>query len=293
MSDAAGAAAAAGAGDGGAAAAAAAGGGAAKPWYDGKADAELVGHMQNNGWDKDPVEAAIAAAKSHREAQKKLGLPPDQILRLPKPDAPEAEIKAFHQRLGAPSDPKEYDFSAVKTSDGKDISPEFAEALRASFARRFVPKDTALEIAKDIVKFNDGDAQQQLAAKTAKINEEKAALAAEWKADPDGNMFIAKRGAAALGLTAEQVTALENIVGYAGVMKAMHKVGVLNREPGGLITNDGKNSGAMTREQAIARKADLMRDSAWTKRHYDGDTAARAEMLNLNRIITGDFETAA
>ncbi len=76
-------------------------------------------------------------------------------------------------------------------------------------------------------------------------------------------------------------------------MKAMHKVGVLNREPNGLLGSRGPNGGAMTREQATARKADLMRDAAWTKRHYDGDTAARAEMLNLNRIITGDFESAA
>lgn len=286
--------AAAGAGDAAAAAAAAAAaGGAAKPWYDGKADAELVGHMQNNGWDKDPVEAAIAAAKSHREAQKKLGIPPDQILRMPKADTPEADLKAFWGKLGAPADPKEYDFAGIKYADGTDIEPEFADALRATFAKRLVPKDTAIEIAKDLAKFADGDEQQQAAAKTAKLATEKAALQTEWKQDFDGNLFIAKRGAQALGLTADQVTALEGMIGYAGVMKAMHKVGVLNREPNGLVTNSGGNGGAMTREQATARKSDLMGDKAWVGRYYEGGATERAEMLNLNRIITGDFESAA
>ena len=97
----------------------------------------------------------------------------------------------------------------------------------------------------------------------------------------------------ALGLTPEQVNALEGLIGYAGVMKAMHKVGVLNREPNGLVGNGGGNGGAMTREQATARKTDLMQDTAWASKYINGDATARTEMLSLNRIITGDFESAA
>src|SRR5579859_7373911 len=160
-------------------------GGGLKPWYEGKADAELIGHLQNNGWDKDPVEAAIAAAKSQREAQKKLGVPPSELLRMVKPDSPEADVKAFWNKLGAPADPKEYDFTGIKYADGEAIEPEFADALLASFAKRFVPKETALEIAKDVVKFADGDQQQQAAAKTAKVEAEKATLKAEWKQNFD------------------------------------------------------------------------------------------------------------
>jgi len=269
------------------------GGGQQTAWHTGL-EPEIIGHIQNRGLKlDDPKSIVDNLAKAHREASSKLGVPADQLIRVLKPDSPEADVKAFWNRLGAPADPKEYDFSGVKTADGKDIAPELADALRASFARRFVPKDTAAEIAKDLIKFNEGDAQQKAAAKTATINAEKAALAAEWKQDPEGNLFIAKRGAQALGLTPEQVTALEGLVGYAGIMKAMHKVGTLNREPNGLIGNQNGNGGAMTREQATARKSDLMQDKAWTKRYVDGDTAARTEMLNLNRIITGDFESAA
>jgi hypothetical protein len=37
----------------------------------------------------------------------------------------------------------------------------------------------------------------------------------------------------------------------------------------------------------------LMNDRAWVQRNLDGDTAARAEMLKLNRVITGDYESDA
>src|SRR5690348_6393637 len=50
-----------------------------KVWFDG-ADAETVGHIQNRGLDKLPAnEAALAAIKAHREAEKHLGVRADQI----------------------------------------------------------------------------------------------------------------------------------------------------------------------------------------------------------------------
>ena len=262
-------------------------------WHTGL-DAEIIGHIQNRGLKLDDPKAIVDnLAKAHREASSKLGVPADQLLRMPKADAPEAEIKAFHQRLGAPADPKEYDFTGIKYANGKEIEQPLADALRASFAKRFVPKDTALEIAKDVIKYADSDEAQKLSTKTAAIEVEKAQLKSEWKQDYDGNLFIAKRGAQALGMTAEQVTALEGIMGYKGIMTALHKVGVLNKEPNGLIGGGGANNGPMSREQAMARKQDLMKDEGWRNRHYAGDTRAREEMLNLNRIITGDFESAA
>ena len=240
----------------------------------------------------DPAEIAVHMTKAHREAVSKLGVPPDQLLRMVKPDSPEADVKAFWGKLGAPADPKEYDFSAIKYADGTVIEPEFADQLRATFARRFVPKETAIEIAKDLAKFADGDEAKQAAEKTAKIEVERAQLKSEWKQDYEGNLYVARQGAKALGLTPEHVNELENLIGYKAIMTAMHRVGALGKEAN-FIGGGGPNGGAMTREQATARKADIMQDKAWVARYHNGDTAARAEMLNLNRIITGDFESAA
>jgi hypothetical protein len=286
----------AGAGDGGAAAAAAAvvaaGAGAAKPWHDGVAP-EVVGFWQNKGLDlADPVKFATGFTEQYRQMEAFRGVPASEILRMVKPDSPEADVKAFWGKLGAPADPKEYDFSAIKTADGKEIAPELADALRASFARRFVPKDTAAEIAKDVIKFNEGEASKKTAEKTANIEVERAQLKSDWKQDYEANLYVAKQGAKALGFTAEQVNELENLIGYKGIMTALHRVGSLGKEAN-FISGGGATGGAMTREQATARKADIMQDKAWVARYHNGDTAARAEMLNLNRIITGDFESAA
>ena len=54
------------------------------------------------------------------------------------------------------------------------------------------------------------------------------------------------------------------------------------------ITNTGGgNGGVMTREQATARKKELMNDKAWSKSYLDGDAAKGREMTALNTIIVG------
>lgn len=284
------AAAAAGAGNGGAAAAA-----AAAPWHQGL-DAETIGLLQNRGVKlDDPKEAVGNLGKAYREATSKLGVPPDQLIRLPRADAPEAEIKSFWQRLGAPADAKEYDFGEVKYADGEALDAGDAETLRALFSRVNLPKSVAHEIVKGIIKMADDDESRETTSRATAAETEKAALQKEWGGTAeryDANLFIAKQGAKALGLTPEQVNALESVTGYAAIMKAMHRVGVLNKEDRFVAGGNGSN-GLMSREQASARKTELMADKAWTERYMKGDTQARGEMLNLNRIITGDFESAA
>jgi hypothetical protein len=51
-------------------------------WHTGL-DSELIGHATNRGWDKlDGKAAAQAALKAHRDAERHLGVPAEQVLRL-------------------------------------------------------------------------------------------------------------------------------------------------------------------------------------------------------------------
>jgi len=43
----------------------------------------------------------------------------------------------------------------------------------------------------------------------------------------------------------------------------------------------------MTREQAVIRRAELLRDREFGKRYLAGDAAARTEMAALHRILAG------
>src|SRR5437879_5504237 len=88
-------------------------------WHQG-ADAETLGHIQNRGWqDKPANEVALAAIKAHREAEKLIGVPADQLLRLPVSTADAEAWKPVWQKLGAPVDAAGYDFTPIKTAAGE------------------------------------------------------------------------------------------------------------------------------------------------------------------------------
>lgn len=291
MSDAA-AAAGAGGGDGGAAAAAGAGGaGGAAPWHQG-VEAEVLGHWQNKGIKLDnPKDVAIEMTKAARAAQAHVGAPPELIVRLPKDTADEAGWKAVYNRLGVPNDAKDYDLSAVKRADGKDIDAGLVDALRPAMLNARVPKDRAGEVVAAVVKHLDGIHAEETAQKTAKLAEEMSALDKNWGANKAANKFVASQAAEKLGIKPEAVAALESAIGYSAVMEMFHKIGRSLGEDK-YVSGEQPNSGIMSRDQAVARKAELMADKAWTARKLSGDAAANREMRALNIIITGDDGSA-
>lgn len=267
------------------------GGGGNQPaeWYKG-ADAELIGHIQTKGWDKkQPGEVALEAIKAHRQAEKFIGAPADQLLRLPKEPGSE-EWKGVWQRLGAPADAKDYDFDGVtlKSEDGKSVLNQgFVDTMRNIAAELHLPKDHASRIATAVAKFNADAKVADNADYTAKLAEEKKALDASWGQNKEAFIFAAKQTANALGVTPEAVTALEKVVGYKAVMDMFLTISKKTGEHK-WVESGGPSGGAMTREQAIARKQELMGDKSWADRYLAGDVAANREMTALLTIITGD-----
>lgn len=283
-----------GGGAGGAAEAAAAAALAAaagtKPWFDG-ADAELVGHIQNKGWhDKPANEVALAAIAAHREAEKFIGVPAERVVHLPKDASDEAGITAFRLKTGVPTEAAKYDLGELKFGDGTAPDPKFGEWFKETAFKAGIPQAAAAQLAADFTKFIETGSDAGKAESTAKLVEEHAALDKNWGDNKAINLAIAQRGAAALGLTPEEVQGLENNVGYAKVMEAMRRVGELNGEAKfvGSGNGPGGNGGIMTRDQAVARKAELMNDTGWVTRYTSGDTTANRELSDLLKIIVGD-----
>jgi hypothetical protein len=259
------------------------------PWFKGADDA-TVGFIQSKGWhDKPPAEAALAAIKSYHEAQTFIGAPPERIIKLPTDANDEAGWKDVWTRLGAPADAKDYDLSAVKVGD-QPLDQGFQDFIRAQATALHLPKDAAAQLAAAFVKYTGDSETSQAAERTAKIAEERKLLDANWGANKEGNTFVAKKGAEALGFDASVVDALENVVGYAKIMEGLRKVGELSGEAKFINGGQGPNGngGIMTREQAVARKAELMNDTAWAKRYTDGGAAENRELQALLAIITAD-----
>lgn len=272
--------------DAAAASAATAAAAAAKPWHDG-VEADILGHWQNKGWKLDSAkDVAIAATKQTREAEKHFGVPVDRLLKLPDATAKPEDWLPVYQRLGAPKEAKEYDFSTVKNAAGTVIAEPLAEALRAAAFTKGLTKEAATTMAQAVVKHMDDVASADATVKSGKLAEEKATLAKNWGTKFDFNHLQAMEGAQKAGIGQDGVKAMESQIGYAATMEHFRKLGALRVE-GAFHEGGGAGGGVNTREGAQARLTELEADKAWGKRLAAGDAVASAEWRQLTAMISG------
>jgi hypothetical protein len=251
-------------------------------------DAETQGAFKNHGWDaKSPAEAAREALKSFREAEKFVGIPKDQLVRLPK-DATDAEgVKAFRTRIGVPEDAKGYDFSGVKFSDGTALDEDFVSSIGSAFHSEGVPKDAAPNIARAIVKFIDDADKNSATVSQAKAAEDADTLRKSWGHHMEANTFIANQAAEKLGLDKDILQTLVGAEGRTKVANALLKIGQMMGEDKFVSPQNREVPGVMNREQAEARFQELKADTGWVSKVNAGDTKAVAELDALNRIRAG------
>lgn len=255
-------------------------------WHSGL-DADLKGHVANRGWDKlDATSALQQAVKAHREAERLIGVPAEQVLRLPKDINDTEGYGRIYKALGAPADAKEYDFSGVKFADNSELNPEFAEGLRGLAAKLHLPKDGAVEVAKWVASTIDADEAKETAEYTAKLTAEKETLAKNWGANAGVNKIIAQNAATKLGVDAEAMAALEKSIGYAKVMDMFRNIGSKIGEDKFVNNGNGSGSDVMTADQAQAKLDMLARDEGWMTKFNAGDITAKTEFDNLTKLIT-------
>jgi len=252
----------------------------AAPWHAG-IDAEFIGHAQNKGWKlDDPREAFAAAAKVARDLEKHFGAPPERIVKLPAADAKPEDIRAYYERIGAPKEAKDYDLSPIKDQ-------AIADSLRATLHERGVSKDAASAVAASVAKALESKTSQQTTEQTANLEAERTKLKESWGQNFEYNKLKAMDGARRLGMAPETVASLESLMGYAGVMETLRKIGVGTSEATFIERGLGTNGQVTTKEGAVARKAELMADKAWGARYLAGGIAEVREMTGLNMMIAG------
>jgi len=261
------------------------------PWYQGVTgvDEATVGHWTAKGWaNKSAAEVAVEATKAWKEAERFVGAPADSLVRLPKELSDEKGWDAVWKRLGKPAEAKGYDFSGVKFADGSALEEGFQNTMREVAYKLNLPKDAATAVAAEFAKYLDGAETSENAERTAKLAEQKAALKKNWGPNEAANMFVAQRSAAALGVTPADIAALESVIGYDRVMEMFRTIGTKIGEDKFIQgTNKGAGNAPMTRDEAVARKADLMSDTVWRDAFLKGDKAKAREMEALNIIIVG------
>lgn len=248
---------------------------------------ELTGYLKNRGWDaSDARTAALGAIKAHREAEKLIGVPADKIIRVPKDAADAAAWADVRTKLGVPKEAKEYDFTNVKFKDGSALDDAFTQTISRALLDANVAKDKAPSVAQAIVKFMEDAETTDTGEAAAKLALEKDTLQANWGNKFNANMIVAQNAAKTLGVTPEQVAALEQVIGYASVMEMFRNIGARTGEDTFVRSSSPHSGGGpMTREEATATLAERKNDKAWVQKFENGDAAALREFDNLTRMM--------
>jgi len=267
------------------------------PWYGDKIDQVTVGFWQNKGIDpSDPVAVASKLTEFYRNSERFVGAPPEEMIRIPKPNAAESDIRAYWSRIGVPMEAKDYDLSGVKLSDGADLDPAFVDMFRSAAHASRVPKDQATGLMTALIKHMEANDAAELAERTAQVKAEREALDKNWGTNKAYNQAIANRAledlGKAAGLTPEQTKkawdALSEVggVGASYAMEMLRTIGAkLGEAP--FIAGQGQNNnnGVMSKSQALAEIESLKKDRAFYKQLVTDQSAeAKRRWENLHKI---------
>lgn len=261
-------------------------GGDAK-WY-GTPDTETLGYITARGLDKMTAnDAALASIQAHREAEKLMGVPADQLLRFPKDLSDVDGWNKIHTKMGVPVDPKDYDFSTVKTADGNPLTEDVANTMRGLVAELKIPKATASVLVQKLVDLSNKSNEGDSAVNAAELALEVDKLAKNWGFNAAANQVISDNAKRALGITDEQKEALKGVIGHAAVEEMFRNIGARIGEDN-FITNPtpGGQKQVMTSADAQYRLDQLQNDSVWLTKLNNGDAATLNEFNTLTTMVT-------
>jgi hypothetical protein len=252
----------------------------AATWYSGF-DQETLGWMENRGLTKmDQNKALEAAINGHRNAEKYMGVPADKLARIPDWEkADKVELDQFFGKLGRPSSPNDYKLPLPEGS-----SPEFAKEASTWFHEAGLNERQANAV---VTKWNDyvqSITVRETETAQSKFQEQEASLKREWGAAFEQEVGFAKNATRALGLNEQQVSALENALGFDGLLKMMNSIGKKTGEAK-FVTGESSTNGPMTPAQAKARIDTLRNDKEWVNKYLSGNVDARAEMERLHQFM--------
>ena len=275
----------------------AAAGSQSAPWYGDKVDEVTVGFWKNKGIDPaDPVSVATKLTEFYRNSEKFVGAPPEQMIRIPSANAPEADVRAYWNRIGVPAEPKDYDLAGVKFSNGTELDQGFIDTFRAAAHSARVPKEQAAGLMQSLVKHMEQNDAAELAERTTLIKAQQEALDKNWGTNKNYFMEVSKRAletlGAAAGLTPEQAKqgwdaiSSGGHIGGAYALEMLRTVAQKLGEAPFVPAQPGQagNNQMMSIEQAKAEINSLKNDAMFRERLLKGGTEEKRRWGDLHKI---------
>lgn len=247
-------------------------------------DADTKTWVGGMGLDKLPEREALAKVlPMYRGAEQKLGVPADQVLRLPGKDAKPEDYMAIYRKLGAPEKAEDYGLQAPEGDSG-----EFLKAATTKFYELGVTKAQASGIAEwhnaQIEASKAASEEKWLASVAADINE----LKGMWLGDTyNTNVATAKQAFTAAGMPDEDIVAIEKALGIKKASQYFEILGRPYKEHKFAGTGQAQTFGGMSPEAAKGRIEALAKDVAWQDERRKGNADKQAEWTRLHEQAYG------
>ena len=199
-------------------------------------------------------------AKSYVHAVRKLGVPADELVRMPKEGTPE-QMAEIYERLGRPNSPEEYvlDSQSEITGQYKQIAHQLglnqqqAQALHDWYNNNIGSQEQQVQQARE---------QQEV--------EWLQSLQREWGGDFEKNANLAQRAfkqfADEAAVQAINETGLGN---HPSILKMFTHIGRMMAEDGSLHSGEGQQWGGMSATMAQDSINDLMNNSDFMESYLD------------------------
>lgn len=217
-----------------AAAAAAAGGGgddkggdppAVADWMKGFSADKAGDELSHQEWlakigAKDPNDVVARyrqLEKAHRESGK---------VKIPGENATDEEKAAFREAIGAPKEAAGYEVKMPEGAENFEIDASVIDPLKEIAHKHGIPKAGFEELANVFLGKALEDAKEEVARTDREADEVRKA----WGADKDRKTVEFRRGAEALGLTAQDIQAIQREYGGGKTLELFQKIGAMMGE---------------------------------------------------------------
>lgn len=252
-------------------------------------DEAVRGHITTAGWHElEPAAAIGAVVAKWLEAETKLGVPANELFRIPT-NADAAALAPVYEKLGAPKDAAGYDFKDVQAPEALQTS------VRAYAAANRLTQGQAVALLADLAGTETKAAQKRLDDTGTAAQVAKQSLESSWGTEAPLKQFHASKAMEHFGFGSDEVQLLAgtDATKYVGLMQKFSALGARMAEA--KILGDGGGTGqtvgSLTPDQARAKIAVLNADRDFIARRMHADQpvrmAAAEELMNLERISRG------
>ena len=232
-------------------------------------DEDTNAYVSNKGW-KEPQDLLM----SYRNLEKFAG-GAKNLLELPPENATPEQLDAFYSKLGRPADPNEY---GLKAPDGGD--PAMVEWFKGTAHKLGLSAKQAQSL---FTEFNgmSGSMQEKLQSQMAQDSEKAiGTLKQEWGQAYDQMIGAGRRAATALGYDAGRLSAIEDKLGTAEMLRLFATLGSKMGEDS--FAGERSEGGFGTTPAAAKQQiADLKLDKGFMDKYLSGDKDAVGKLQRL------------